>query len=134
MDPQDARLLAYAVEYSGLALPEHERPHVVYLSAGQIGQLMCGSAEPGCPIEGVYFGGSSVYVLAGLNSAHGRSIIVHEFTHWLQRIVGKRERPDTCTEAAASERQAYAVHNRYLRTIENVTDYTYAPVLVCGAQ
>lgn len=132
MDPEAASLLRYAEQYSGYHRKAGHQPDVVYLSRGQLSNLMCGHPEAECAVEGVYFGGQHIYVLAGMAEPHRRSVIVHEFVHWLQRLSGQFPLKATCMSLQRQEREAYDTQNRYLKEVEHSTDFGYPPVAVCG--
>lgn len=129
MAPEMQQLLNHAVKFSGRPLPLRDRPEVVFVSPSQMGLLMCGNTDPDCPVEGVYFGGNKVFVITGLKDVQRRSIIVHEFVHWLQRQ--QNGKSNSCLVTAKQEAEAYRVQNRYLKTVEGNTNYVYPPLVVC---
>lgn len=132
LTPEGQQLLDYAAKFSGYTVPKGVVPRVVYLTDRQIAGLVCGAPDAECAVEGVYFGGPNVYVQAGLEDAHRRSVIVHEFVHWLQRQSGRFSAERTCLSQQLEEREAYAAQNKYLKEVEHSTDFSYPPVAVCG--
>jgi hypothetical protein len=130
MDPEERQLLQQAAKFSGRAVPRYARPTVVYVSADTMALLLC-NGDPECPIEGVYVGEQYVYVRAGLPEVHRRSVIVHEFVHWLQAQDPNRPKP-SCARRASDEAEAYRVQNLYLKLVEHNTDFSFPPLVFCG--
>jgi hypothetical protein len=124
--PQDAEtyagLLGWAVKLSGY--PEPASPPVVeFVPQEFFNEHACGGTR--CRVWGWYpnTGKKVVYVHDAARelikdgsdpkSLLAASIVVHEFTHYLQ-AVNRGFAPYECTEAVKLEHEAYSVQNAYL--------------------
>ena len=134
LGPEGRDMLHYASVYSGRPVPIGQAPRIIYLTRESLAGMVCGAPDAECAIEGVYFGGSNVYVLLGLDDMHRRSVIVHEFVHWLQRRTDTPLKARTCLDIQQEEREAYNAQNRYLKDVEHSDDFSYPPVAVCGSR
>jgi len=123
--PQDdvyAGLLGWAEKLSGYPAPD-VAPVVEFKPQSFFDANACGGHH--CHVWGWYpdTGRNVVYVhesaraaIADASDPQGvlaASIVVHEFTHYLQAVHRKFE-PYPCTQAIALEREAYAVQNAYI--------------------
>jgi len=117
-----AGLLGWAVELSGYPQPA-TLPTVEFVSQEFFNEHACGGRQ--CRVWGWYpnTGKNVIYVHEAARelvedssdprSLLAASIIVHEFTHYLQAANRGFERYE-CTEALELEHEAYAVQNAYL--------------------
>jgi len=108
-----AALFAWAVELSGL--PAHgDVPSVVPLPHARLEALACRGGP--CKVIGWYprGGGDIVYIDDRIDpqaDTWAASVVVHEFVHVLQARSGAA---DTCENAIAFERVAYAAQTNFL--------------------
>jgi len=117
-----AGLLSWAIELSGYPQPA-TAPTVEFVSQAFFNEHACGGRE--CRVWGWYpnTGQNVVYVHEaarklvedGSNpkSLLAASIVVHEFTHYLQAS-NRGMAPYECSEALDLEHEAYTVQNAYL--------------------
>lgn len=116
-----AGLLDWAVELSGYPHPA-TMPSVEFVQAGFFKAKACGGRT--CRVWGWYPSkGDVVYIHEAAyelindgsdpRSLLAASIVVHEFTHYLQ-AVNRGFAPYDCREALKLEREAYNVQNAYL--------------------
>jgi len=117
-----AGLLGWAEKLSGYPAPD-VAPVVEFKPQSFFDANACGGHH--CHVWGWYpdTGRNVVYVhesaraaIADASDPQGvlaASIVVHEFTHYLQAVHRKFE-PYPCTQAIALEREAYAVQNAYI--------------------
>ena len=69
-----------------------------------------------CKVVGWYNDQSIVYIddrLVSLESRFGRSLVVHEFVHYLQHISGNFE-AGTCNDFVQREREAYSTQRQFI--------------------
>ena len=117
-----AGLLSWAVKLSGYQRPATP-PTVEFVSQEFFNEHACGGRE--CRVWGWYpnTGKNVIYVHQAVReliddgsdpkSLLAASIIVHEFTHYLQ-AANRRFARYECNEALELEHEAYAVQNAYL--------------------
>jgi hypothetical protein len=117
-----AGLLHWAVELSGYEQPT-TLPRVEFVSQAFFNEHACGGRP--CRVWGWYpnTGKDVVYVHESARelikdgsdprSLLAASIVVHEFTHYLQ-AVDRGSAPYACSEAIELEHEAYTVQNAYL--------------------
>lgn len=106
-------LLAWASHLSGIPAPDSPpvieyRPHEFFV------ENACLKKE--CKAVGWYNDKGVVYIderYKDDDGAFASSLIVHEFTHYLQHATGKYD-SDSCADSIWREREAYAVQQRYL--------------------
>ncbi|HYA20033.1 MAG TPA: hypothetical protein VEG25_05245 [Burkholderiales bacterium] len=110
-----AVLLSWAVWLSGYPAPAVP-PEVVFVSHQQLTGMACNGTE--CKVMGFHHPGSTrVFIDNRLHpdeSIFARSIIVHEFVHYLQQSGGKFALKYSCNDALEMEREAYFVQSRFL--------------------
>lgn len=113
MTPLIAPLLSWAVMLSGYAEPAKPptleyRPHTFFVEEA------CGGDE--CSAVGWYNDAGVVYLderLRRANDVFVRSLVVHEFVHYLQHLSGKFDSL-SCADQIIREREAYAVQRIYV--------------------
>lgn len=120
----DATLLAYllsaAVSLSGYPTVALETlPPIVRMSAGEMHREVCSDTQTSCANLAALFDTDSQRILLrddlDLDNASDNSFLVHELVHVLQhRLRGDRIFAG-CHETLATEREAYAAQNRYLK-------------------
>ena len=108
-------LLSWAVVFSGYSAPATS-PEVAFVSHQELTNMACNGTE--CKVIGFHPPGSNrVYIdnrLDPVESIFARSIIVHEFVHYLQQSEGKFALQYSCNDALVMEREAYYVQSRFL--------------------
>jgi hypothetical protein len=121
-DETYSALLGWAVKLSGYPRPA-VAPKVRFVSQEFFNENACHHRE--CHVWGWYpnTGGKTVYVheaIRGLiadasddKSVLAASIVVHEFTHYLQ-AVNRQYAPYPCEQALQLEREAYGVQTAYI--------------------
>jgi hypothetical protein len=106
-------LLSWASFLSGYPMPL-EPPAVRFEAHSFFVETVCGGHE--CTVVGWYNDADTVYIddrYRSVESGFAASLIVHEFTHFLQHKSGHYESL-SCEDSIAREREAYYVQNRYL--------------------
>ena len=109
-------LLNWAAYLSGYSTndinPQLEfRSHQFFVDNACLGNLKC-------KVVGWYNDEGIVYIddrLTSLESRFGRSLVVHEFVHYLQHISGKFE-SGSCEGFVQREREAYATQREFIMT------------------
>lgn len=117
-----AVLFSWAITLSGYA--PAPAPDVALVSHAQLGAMACGGRE--CKVFGWFPPGNTIYLDDRLNaerSVYHASVVVHEFTHYLQQQSGKWSANYSCGEAVEMEREAYGVQAKFL-----VAHGVYQPV------
>lgn len=113
-----AFLFACAVNLSGLP-PAKEIPTVVQLPKQELDLRVCGEAPRNCRNLVAVFDTDTKQVWIDksldLNNDTDNSFLVHEFVHALQYDRFGEKTFETCQAALASEQQAYATQNAYLK-------------------
>jgi hypothetical protein len=107
-----AALLSWAVLLSGYTEPEQPpgleyKPHTFFV------EQACGGQE--CSAVGWYNDAGVVYLddrLRGVDDTFTRSLIVHEFVHYLQHLSGRFD-SHSCADHIMREREAYSVQRTY---------------------
>lgn len=108
-----AILLSWASHLSGYPMPS-EPPEVRFEQHAFFVENVCGGNE--CNVVGWYNDADVVYIderYQKVESGFATSLVVHEFTHFLQHKSGKFE-TYSCEDSVAREREAYYVQNRYI--------------------
>ncbi|MGH8503594.1 MAG: hypothetical protein ACREVE_14195 [Gammaproteobacteria bacterium] len=108
-----AVLLSWAVTLSGYPEPG-EPPALAYKPHRFFVQQACGGDD--CEAVGWYNDQGVVYLddrLRGEDSVFIRSLIVHEFVHYLQHLSGKYD-SHSCADQIEREREAYAIQRIYV--------------------
>lgn len=77
-----------------------QRPHVVYEKMG-----------PG--IYGWYRGGNKVAIREGLSEEKRKAVLVHEYTHYLDWVLGRVRVPGRAAQMCRSEERAWRVEGIY---------------------
>jgi len=106
-------LLSWSSYLSGYPVP-HEPPEVRFEQHSFFVERVCGGHE--CTVVGWYNDADTVYVderYRNVESGFAASLIVHEFTHYLQHKSGNFESL-SCNDSIVREREAYYVQNRYI--------------------
>lgn len=106
-------LLSWASHLSGYPMPS-EPPEVRFEEHAFFVEHACGGRE--CNVAGWYNDSDVVYIdeqHRALESELATSLVVHEFTHYLQHQSGNFE-SRSCSDSVAREREAYRVQNSYL--------------------
>lgn len=106
-------LLSWASFLSGYPVPP-EPPEVRFEAHAFFVERVCGGHD--CTVVGWYNDADTVYIderYRSLESGFAASLIVHEFTHYLQHKSGSYESL-SCDDSVAREREAYYVQNRYI--------------------
>ena len=107
-------LLNWAAYLTGYQVSESKpklefRPHQFFVDNACYGNQKC-------KVVGWYNDEGVVYIddkLNALNSRFERSLVVHEFVHYLQHISGKFE-TGTCEDFVSREREAYATQREFI--------------------
>lgn len=113
LDSVLAVLLSWASHLSGYPVPA-DPPQVQFEQHAFFVENVCGGVE--CNVVGWYNDADIVYIderHKDANSNFAASLIVHEFTHYLQHQSGDFESL-SCEDSVAREREAYYVQNRYI--------------------
>lgn len=114
MDEVYAVLLSWAVTLSGL--PAAPMPDVIPVDHQFFVEHACNGQE--CKVWGWFAGGHTVYIDQRFDvrtSLLASSVLVHEFTHYLQsEAVGGWVAPPTCDQAISMERHAYGVQQEFI--------------------
>lgn len=113
LDAVFAILLSWASHLSGYPLPA-EVPNVRFEQHAFFVENVCGGAE--CNVVGWYNDADIVYIdekYRKVESEFAASLVVHEFTHYLQHKSGEFASL-SCQDSVAREREAYYVQNRYI--------------------
>jgi len=106
-------LLSWASYLSGYPLPA-EPPEVRFEKHSFFVERVCGGHD--CTVVGWYNDADTVYIderYRTVESGFAASLIVHEFTHYLQHKSGIYESL-SCDDSVVREREAYYVQNRYI--------------------
>ena len=106
-------LLSWASYLSGYPMPA-DLPEVRFEQHAFFVENVCGGSE--CNVVGWYNDADVVYIdeqYRNVESQFGTSLVVHEFTHYLQH---KSDAFDSlsCEDSVAREREAYYIQNRYI--------------------
>lgn len=111
-------------------------PEISFATPAELSLMICPRAPNGCGIRGVYHDGkiwlSKEYDLK--TDEYARSILVHEFTHWLQDMNNDYEYEgyEGCEKANQREVEAYGVQNAYLRQAEKSQNMVRNQVPSCA--
>jgi len=106
-------LLSWASHLSGYPVPA-DPPEVQFEQHAFFVENVCGGKE--CSVVGWYNDADVVYIDERYRNVEGgfaTSLVVHEFTHYLQHKSGAFESL-SCEDSVAREREAYYVQNRYI--------------------
>ncbi len=107
-----AILLSWAVHLSGYPAPEHP-PRLEFVPRSFFVERVCHGRE--CDALGWYNDTGIIYLDARLETHDNvlvRSVMVHEFVHYLQHLSG--DYGNTCADQIAREREAYAIQRSYV--------------------
>jgi hypothetical protein len=95
-------------------------PEVHRVSHAVIQEKFCNGP---CRVRAAYHPEWGVYIDERLDlerSTFDRSVLLHELVHHVQASAGYYEgRPDDCERATREEREAYAIQNRYLSSVND---------------
>lgn len=108
-----AALLSWAVTLSGYPEPA-QLPVLEYKPHSFFVEEACGGQE--CKAIGWYNDAGVVYLDARLRDKDDgfvRSLMVHEFVHYLQHLSGKFD-SHSCSDQIQREREAYAIQRIYV--------------------
>ncbi len=108
-----AVLLSWAVHLSSYPAPA-EPPSVVYAPHSFFVENACRGKE--CKVLGWYDNKGVVYIderLRDEDTSFTRSLLVHEFVHYLQDLSGKYD-AGSCDDQIIREREAYAIQRAYV--------------------
>lgn len=108
-----AILLSWASHLSGYPMPA-EPPRVQFEEHAFFVENVCGGHE--CNVVGWYNDADIVYIdkqYIDVEGGFATSLVVHEFTHYLQHKSGAFESL-SCEDSIVREREAYHVQNRYM--------------------
>ena len=106
-------LLSWASHLSGYPIPS-ESPELKFEEHAFFVENVCGGSE--CNVVGWYNDADIVYIDEQYRNFEGdfsTSLVVHEFTHYLQHKSGAFDSL-SCEDSVAREREAYYVQNRYI--------------------
>ena len=106
-------LLTWAVYLSGYPAPVNP-PEVQFQPHSFFVENVCGNKE--CRAVGWYNDEGIVYIderYRHSDSEFARSLVVHEFVHYLQHASGLYD-SHSCEDSMARERQAYYIQNEYI--------------------
>lgn len=108
-----AELLTAVIALAGYPDPARA-PVVEFVPHIELQEMAC---ESPCNVRGWYAGGSTIYLddrLDPENNRWDRSIVVHEFVHYLQEQSGAFGVAPTCQRWLEREEEAYAVQRQWL--------------------
>jgi hypothetical protein len=108
-----AILLSWASYLSGYPMPQ-DTPAIHFEQHAFFVEKVCGGNE--CNVVAWYNDADIVYIdqqYQDIEGGFAASLVVHEFTHYLQHKSGAFDSL-SCEDSIARERQAYHVQNRYL--------------------
>lgn len=108
-----AVLLSWAAHLSGYPIPA-DAPEVRFEQHSFFVENVCGGKE--CMVVGWYNDSDIVYIDEQYRNLEGQfapSLIVHEFTHYLQHKSGAFDSL-SCEDSVAREREAYYVQNQFI--------------------
>lgn len=131
LDTALAVLLGWASQLSGYPVPE-QAPHVRFEDHDFFVETVCRGRE--CGVVGWYNDAGVVFVDRRFERADdliGESVLVHEFTHFLQQRSGAYS-AGTCEQNMAREREAYRIQNRYIRAIDSAAAVIDLPSITCN--
>ena len=106
-------LLSWASHLSGYPMPS-EPPEIRFEQHAIFVENACGGKE--CNVVGWYNDADVVYIderYSDIEDGFATSLVVHEFTHYLQHKSGAFE-SQSCEDSISREREAYYVQNLYL--------------------
>lgn len=106
-------LLAWAVHLTSYPVPVDE-PRIQYQPHSFFVERVCANKE--CRAVGWYNDEGIVYIdekYRDSNSEFAKSLVVHEFVHYLQHKSGRYD-SQSCADSVAREREAYYIQNEYL--------------------
>lgn len=116
--PEPSKLLlelaADIAKYSTYAAPT-DFPRVSQVSHEELAAHACGG--PCRLVRAAFVPGEGIYLDASVDAEHStmdRSIVFHEYVHFVQQQQGTYAHLDDCARMRAEELEAYAVQNRYL--------------------
>jgi hypothetical protein len=125
-----AALLSWAVMLSGY--PEPAKPPMVeYKPHRFFVEETCGGQE--CEAVGWYNDRGIVYLddrLRNSDDVLARSLIVHEFVHYLQHLSGKFD-SFSCADQIMREREAYAIQRNYVAEAHGQPQYQVMRPPIC---
>ncbi len=124
-------LLGLAANLSGYPFPD-EKPTVRFEDRAFFETRVCRRSP--CRVVGWYDDQGTIYIdrrFQDLDGAIGPSLLVHEFTHYLQHVNGAFA-TGSCPENIAREREAYRVQNRYIREVQSSEAVIDVPAISCG--
>ena len=106
-------LLSWASHLSGYPMPA-DLPEIRFEQHEFFVESACGGKD--CDVVGWYNDAGIVYIderYDDIESGFATSLVVHEFTHYLQHQSGNFETL-SCEDSISREREAYYVQNLYL--------------------
>jgi hypothetical protein len=101
-------------KFSAYAAPA-DFPRFSRVSHEELASHACGG--PCRLVRAAFVPGEGIYVEASLDPEHDamdRSIVFHEYVHFVQQQSGTYAQLDDCARMRAEELEAYALQNRYL--------------------
>lgn len=105
MNPLLAAIFVTAITHSGLGAP-NKPPDVHVVSPATLCDIV--NREEGCGVKGVQLADTILLSsVLDMNNTMDRSIVAHEFVHYLQWT--RKGRAKSCTERADREEDAYKV-------------------------
>lgn len=120
-------LLSWASHLSGYPVPA-EPPELRFEQHEFFVENVCGNKE--CNVVGWYNDAEIVYIdeqYRDLQDGFATSLIVHEFTHYLQHMSGEFDSL-SCEDSVAREREAYYVQTLYaIETLASVQTIRTSP-------
>ena len=108
-----AALLVWASQLSGYPLPA-EPPAVRFDSHDFFVENVCFGQE--CNVVGWYDDAGTIFIderYRDVDDQFAKSLLVHEFTHYLQHENGAFQ-PPSCNLNIAREKEAYEIQNRFI--------------------
>lgn len=131
LDATLALLLGLAANLSGYPLPA-ERPEVRFEEHAFFEATVCRTRP--CRVVGFYDDAGTVYIdrrFRDLDDEIGPSLVIHEFTHFLQHENGAFA-SGSCPENVAREQEAYRIQNRYITEILISDAVIDVPAISCS--
>lgn len=123
-------LLSWASHLSGYPLPD-EPPEVRFEQHAFFVAHACGGKE--CPVIAWYNDQKIVYIderFKDIEDSYASSLVVHEFTHYLQDIDGNNE--TSCASRITREREAYHIQNQYISEVLASTALIWPESMTCN--
>ncbi len=131
LDAALAVLLGWASQLSGYPVPE-QPPVIRFEDHAFFVETVCRGRE--CDVVGWYNDAGVIFVDRRFERADdpiGRSVLVHEFTHYLQHR-NDAYPAGTCEQNMAREHEAYRVQNHFISATHRAEAMIPTPPITCS--